>query len=57
MSPSTYYHQHMAAWDMQVFQVDYTKLSTDRESCETNIQDPENKIADFEQKLRSASSS
>lgn len=57
MSPATYYHQHVTSWDEQAFQADYKKLFTDRESCETTIPDPENNIADLEQKLRSASSS
>lgn len=54
-----YSHQGTESWDMLMGTIpwDFKMLQEAKESCETNIQDSERKIADLEQKLRSASSS
>ena len=57
MPPATKQYQHMASRDAKVIQYDYPKLFMDMEWCMEFIKDSENKIADLEQKLRSASSS
>jgi hypothetical protein len=54
-----YSHQGMESLDtlMDTIALDFIRLQEVKESCEMNIQDSERKIADLEQKLRSAPSS
>ena len=57
LSPMTYYHQHMASSDVQLYQGDYAKLLADEEWCMEYMRDSETKITDLEQKLRLMASS